>query len=226
MEGKKRKIWLDCDLCSQRQAPGYKQTFDINLISFTSLVRIKTVKASANKCTSTCPSPSVFPSLPPSSSTLPAVISPGHLPSLSSLFHNTYLSLSCFLICPLPNSIRSALHLLCKYHNHWWGKSAGISTRGLEEPFCVSFINVHIFFWAISSWAVWIVSCHTGKHRNLFARCKFLLPEFYLYRCKISAVINLFPVLFFVFFRWVMFWWNNGKHIYSQLLFVFTKTAQ
>ena len=90
---KKGETWLDCDLFSQRQAPCYKQPFDINLISFTSSLRIKTVKASANKCASPCLPPSVFSFLlshPPRA--LPAVIFSWSFLLPSSHFHCTWLS--------------------------------------------------------------------------------------------------------------------------------------
>ena len=87
----KRKTWLDCDLCSQRQALCYKQPFDINLISFTSSLRIKTVKASANKRTSPCLLPSVFP--PPLALLL---LSPPPQPSLLSFLLVIFLPLLTF----------------------------------------------------------------------------------------------------------------------------------
>lgn len=140
--GKKRKeTWLDCDLFSQRQAPCYKQPFDINLISFTSLLRIKTVKASANKCMSPFLPPSVFFLPLPLSSSAACCHFPWSFFLLSSHFHYACLCLS----LSASVSISSALLFLFKYHNHWWGKSAGISTRGLEEPFCVSLINVSLY---------------------------------------------------------------------------------
>lgn len=107
--GKKGETWLDCDLFAQRQAPCYKQPFDINLISFTSSLRIKTVKASANKCASPCLPPFVFSFLlshPPRA--LPAVIFLWSFLLPSSHFHYTLLSFTLSRhLSRVPSSILS-----------------------------------------------------------------------------------------------------------------------
>lgn len=69
-------------------------------------------------------------------------------------------------------SIRSALQFLCKYHQLWWEKSAGIFTRGYEEPFCVSFINVSISFISVPLQLYKLVVIRLSRRQNTPVICR------------------------------------------------------